>query len=62
MMTPFVWIYIVTNNHDTTLYVGVTIDLSTRLWERRTEQNPKAFTSKYNIYKLVYYEGFELSY
>ena len=59
-MTPSAWTYIITNNHNTTLYVGVTNDLPTRLWEHRTKQNPLSFTARYNLYKLVYYEPFEL--
>lgn len=54
------WTYILTNDHNTVLYVGMTNDLPTRLWEHRTKQNSKSFTAKYNISKLVYYEGFEL--
>jgi putative endonuclease len=53
------WVYILTNINNKTLYVGVTTDLRTRVWEHKTKQNPKAFTSKYNIYKLVYFEGFD---
>jgi putative endonuclease len=59
-MPASAWVYILTNKHNTTLYVGVTNDLPTRLWEHRTKQNPKSFTSRYNLYKLVYYEGHEL--
>jgi putative endonuclease len=59
-MQPSAWIYILANKHNTTLYTGVTNDLPTRLWEHRTKQNPNCFTARYNCYKLVYYEGFEL--
>jgi putative endonuclease len=54
------WVYILTNNHNTVLYVGVTNDLPTRLWEHRTKRNPKCFTARYNLNKLVYYKGYEL--
>jgi putative endonuclease len=54
------WVYILTNANNKVLYVGVTTDLRTRVWEHKTKQNNKSFTSKYNIYKLVYFEGFEL--
>lgn len=54
------WVYILTNENKTTLYVGVTNDLPTRLWEHRTKQNPDSFTARYNLTRLVYYEGFEL--
>lgn len=52
------WIYILTNKNRTTLYVGVTTDLRTRIWEHRTNQNPNSFTAKYNLHILVYSEGF----
>src|ERR1044072_1148158 len=58
-MPPSAWVYILTNKHDTTLYVGVTNDLPTRLWEHRTKQNPKCFTARYNLYKLIFYQEFE---
>ena len=53
------WVYILTNNRNTVLYVGVTNNIETRLWEHRTKQNPKCFTARYNINKLVYFEAFE---
>jgi putative endonuclease len=54
------WVYILTNRHHTTSYVGVTTDLRTRAWEHKTKRNPKSFTARYNIDKLIYFEGFEL--
>jgi putative endonuclease len=53
------WVYIITNNRHTVLYVGVTNKLATRLWEHRTKQNPTCFTARYNIHKLIYYEGLD---
>ena len=53
------WIYILTNDRHTVLYVGVTTDLPTRLWEHRTKRNENSFTARYNVYKLMYFEGFE---
>jgi putative endonuclease len=52
------WVYILTNNRHTVLYVGVTNNLVTRLWEHRRKQNPKSFTALYNIHKLICYESF----
>jgi putative endonuclease len=52
-------IYILTNKHNTTLYVGVTNNLPARLWEHRTKRNPKCFTARYNIFKLIYFESFD---
>jgi putative endonuclease len=51
-------VYILTNNRHTGLYVGFTNNLVRRLWEHRTKRRPKCFTARYNIHKLVYYEGF----
>lgn len=47
-----------TNQHNTTLYVGVTNSLVRRIWEHKNKIH-KGFTSKYNINKLVYYEYYE---
>jgi putative endonuclease len=53
------WVYILANKRQTVLYVGVTNDLTRRLWEH--QHGPAQlhiFTSKYNVTKLVYYEQF----
>ena len=39
-----------------TLYVGVTGDLAVRLVQHRESHQPGAFTSRYRIRKLVYFE------
>jgi putative endonuclease len=51
-------VYIMTNKHHTTLYVGVTADLVTRVMEHRENAYSKSFTARYNLHKLVYYESF----
>ena len=48
-----------TNKNNTTLYVGVSTDLNTRVWEHKTRVDPFSFTARYNIDILVYYEGFD---
>jgi putative endonuclease len=53
------WVYILTNDRHTVLYVGVTTNLRTRLWEHETKRNPKSFTACYNVHKLIYYERYE---
>ena len=50
--------YILTNKHNTTLYVGVTSDLRSRSKKHRDKIYPKSFSARYNISKLVYYEVF----
>lgn len=52
------YIYILTNKNNTVLYTGVTSNLTKRLYEHRSGYYPNSFTSKYNVTKLVYYEGF----
>ncbi len=49
------YVYIVTNKYNTVLYTGVTGDLRRRVYEHR-EGLGSAFTGRYNIKKLVYYE------
>ena len=56
--TDVAWVYIMTNKTHTTLYVGSTVEIFSRMWEHRTKQNPGSFTARYNIRKLVYYRGF----
>lgn len=53
------FVYILTNQHNTTLYVGVTSDLVSRIIQHRDKFFPKSFTAKYNINKLVYYQPFD---
>jgi len=50
--------YILTNKTNKVLYVGVTSNLSQRLFQHRTGFFKDSFTSQYNITKLVYYEKF----
>ena len=47
-----------TNTHHTTLYVGVTSDLISRVLEHKEKVYPKSFTAKYNLFKLIYFETF----
>ena len=44
-----------TNYSETTLYIGVTINLQKRVWEHKNKV-VEGFTKKYNVDKLVYYE------
>ena len=52
------FIYILTNKNNTVLYTGVTSDLAKRIHQHRTGYYKNAFTSRYNLTKLVYYEEF----
>ena len=49
------YVYIMTNQHNTVLYTGMTNDLRRRAYEHRMGQGG-GFTSRYNVKKLVWYE------
>jgi putative endonuclease len=51
-------IYIMTNYQRTTLYIGVTSDLRSRIYEHQNKTYPNSFTAKYNLIFCVYYEVF----
>ena len=51
-------IYIMMNKNKTTLYIGVTSDLLSRILEHKTHKYPTSFTSKYNLEYCVYFEAF----
>ncbi len=52
------WVYILTNRRNGTLYVGVTASLPLRVWQHR-EGRGSAFTRRYGLTRLVYYEWFD---
>lgn len=52
------YVYIMTNQKNGTLYVGVTSDLIKRMYEHR-EGVVDGFTKKYALKSLVYYEVFD---
>jgi len=51
------YVYIVASGRNGTLYVGVTSDLSRRVWEHKQGLTP-GFTSKYDVVRLVWYEDY----
>ena len=48
-------VYILTNSRHTVLYTGVTNNLERRSLEHKSKQG-NAFTKRYNVNQLVYYE------
>jgi putative endonuclease len=52
------YVYIMTNRYNTVLYTGVTNNILRRVQEHRNKVDPKAFSAKYRVVKLVYYEQF----
>ena len=49
------YVYILSNWDDSVLYIGVTNDLTRRLYEHRSHL-ADGFTARYNVHKLVYFE------
>jgi len=52
------YIYILSNKNRTVLYIGITNDLERRMAEHKSGTG-SAFTKKYNISELLYYEVFD---
>ena len=51
-------VYIITNRHNTTLYIGVTSNLVQRIYQHKNKL-VGGFSARYNLNKLVYFEQFE---
>ena len=52
------FVYILSNQHHTTFYIGVTSDIKRRILEHKTGKG-STFTKKYNLTLLMYYEKIE---
>ena len=50
------YVYILTNKYNNVMYVGVTDNLTRRLYEHKNELID-GFTKRYHVHKLVYYES-----
>ena len=51
------YVYIVTNKHNSVLYIGVTSNLEGRIFEHR-ERLIEGFTKRYQVTKLIFYEDY----
>lgn len=49
------YVYILASKKNGTIYIGVTNNLTRRVWEHKNNYI-KGFTSKYRVHKLVYFE------
>lgn len=52
------YVYILSSQRNGTLYIGVTSNLSRRIWEHKNKFI-KGFTAKYGVNKLVHYEAYQ---
>nr|WP_298153108.1 GIY-YIG nuclease family protein [uncultured Pseudoxanthomonas sp.] len=48
-------VYILASQRNGTLYIGVTSDLSARIWQHKNDQ-VAGFTRRYRVHTLVWYE------
>ena len=51
-------IYIISNLHNTVLYIGVTSNLVQRIYQHK-EKLVEGFSKQYNLSKLVYFELYD---
>jgi len=49
-------VYILASKRNGTLYIGVTSQLATRVWQHKSKV-VEGFTTKYGVDKLLYYEA-----
>lgn len=57
-MSSVGFVYIMTNNNRTTLYIGVTNDLCRRIYEHKNHLIKDSFTDRYNLEYCIYFEEF----
>jgi hypothetical protein len=50
------WVYIMCSNNHSTLYVGVTSNIASRVYEHKEKFYPTGFSAKYNCVKLFIIE------
>ena len=51
------YVYILADNLNRVIYTGVTRDLVRRVYQHKHNMDPKSFTAKYHVHKLVYFES-----
>ena len=50
------YVYILANNTNVAIYIGVTSDLLRRVYQHKHDMDPDSFSAKYQTHKLVYFE------
>jgi putative endonuclease len=53
------YVYILASQRNGTLYIGMTNNILNRNIQHKIKEDPKSFTAKYNVNKLVYYETYQ---
>ncbi len=53
------YVYITANKNKTVLYVGATSELKYRIESHKNKKYQNAFSGRYNIDRLIYWEEFE---
>lgn len=53
------WIYLTANRKDGVIYTGVTSALKDRIKNHKTKKYKNAFSARYNVDKLMYFEEFD---
>ena len=52
------WTYILTNKYNKVLYTGMTGDIKARVENHKNKKYSNAFTARYNVDKLVWFQEF----
>ena len=50
------YVYMLASKKGGTIYIGVTADLSQRVYDHKQRINTKSFTARYGAVRLVWYE------
>lgn len=53
------YVYIVVNFKGGAIYIGMTTDLASRIHDHKIKRDPKSFTARNNISRLVWFEDFD---
>ena len=59
MYGKYYYIYIMSNQHDTVFYIGITNSVDRRAIEHKWKLDKNSFTAKYNINKMLYFEEYD---
>lgn len=53
------YVYIITNKKEGVLYIGFTKELKRRIYQHKNKVHPTAFSARYNLDKLIYFEEYK---